>query len=487
MASFRSKAAQVIASSVSRFKHHVAAVCFGHKQAADRTIAMVANGQSASIVQSSHGRRPTNFKTSIKYGTLSAVHGQATGLASMVSSNGNSQVLHIVSMNRLDDAGMCVQDPASKADRAAGRRTEGRKIGDRLWKRGSNIFLPVCNKCEQIMVRREHNQGHLLSAAEIHTPSTVLCKANTGTIHRNWSKWTAIDVCGSGASIDPDRVLADVLQGSDAWKTIVCNKDNLALNRLIIGITEDKILSQLKAGLSDSCSSPSLLQLSCMGHSAVLSTKPVLDALDGLPSKWVRMGHLHESGKTIADHLEIIRDHVKSKFDFVPVSEYPPDFPAWKNKAATILRLSRPALDLKPEDEEFVMNIDNGDWDAASWSHFCLGSSCMCGGDPAKALDLMLTAAELSCGTCAKTPLSYRWKGMEAFARKLYRGMRQHKLCLFSHLLLFPPEKTRRSVEALSALGGEDAAGHNNVTIGHKTQVRGGKTVESSVSSTVFA
>ena len=96
---------------------------------------------------------------------------------------------------------------------------------------------------------------------------------------------------------------------------------------------------------------------------AVLSSKPVFDALDGLPNKWVRMGHLHESGKTSGDHLAIVRDRVRSKFRFIAVSECPPEHQHWKNKAATILRLSRPALDLTLEDEEFVMGIDNGDWD----------------------------------------------------------------------------------------------------------------------------
>ena len=52
-----------------------------------------------------------------------------------------------------------------------------------------------------------------------------------------------------------------------------------------------------------------------MGRSAVLSTKPVVEALDGLPSKWVRMGHLHVNGKICAEHFAIVEDRVRSNLD----------------------------------------------------------------------------------------------------------------------------------------------------------------------------
>ena len=88
---------------------------------------MLANGSTADLVHSTHGRSTTDFKTAIRYGFVSAVHGQASGLASMFSDCTESEVQHVVSMNQLDDAGMWVQDPASKAERASGHRSEGRK------------------------------------------------------------------------------------------------------------------------------------------------------------------------------------------------------------------------------------------------------------------------------------------------------------------------------------------------------------------------
>ena len=104
-------------------------------------------------------------------------------------------------------------------------------------------------------------------------------------------------------------------------------------------------------------------------------------------------------------------------------------------------------MDLKPNDETSISSIDNGDWDGEFFDHWCLGAQyCeLCGGDPDAALDLMVVAVELSSGACSRTPLAYRWKGVEAFACKLYRGMRQHKLSVYSHLELFPPSKTRQA------------------------------------------
>ena len=402
----RERTCSIIASSVTSFSAHVASVCFGHKQANDRAIVQLAGGGTVNVVNASHGRKTFDYKTSVRYGILSAVYGQASGLASMISHSPEQQVQHIISMNEFDDAGMWLQDPASKADRAAGLRTEGSKIAGRLWKRGSNIFLPVCNMCEQIFVRKCRSNGvEVIAAADVHSASQALCKANTGTIAHHWSKWTAIGMSGSGLGVDPERVLNDALdQNSDAWRTIICNKDNLALNRLVVGIQEKHIVDRLKSGLYDAFTSPSLLSLSCMGHSVVLACKPVVQAMDNLPSKWVRMGHLHESGKISAEHLVILKARVRDKFRFRPVSEYPIDFRAWQAKAAQILRLSRPAMDLRPEDETFIMSIDNGDWDAEFFDHWCLGASyCeVCNGDPDAAEELMVIAAELSCGVCVK-------------------------------------------------------------------------------------
>ena len=478
----RKKAFQVIGASIYTFGHHVSSVCFGRKQPQDRSIVMLASGGTTSISLSKHGRRTTDHDTCLKYGLVSAVHAQATGLAAMIDNQTTSNVEHIIAMNEFDDAGMWVQDPATKAERASGERVEGARLrSGRLWTRGQNIFLPVCNMCEHLFSRRLHVNGvHTFSGADVHSPSRPLCKANAGTIADRWSSWSACLVSGSGTAIDPNGTLNDALCNSEAWRTIVVNKDNLYLNRIVVGIQQQHIADQLRSGVTDSATSPTLLNLSCMGHSCVLSTKPVVDALDGLPSKWVRMGHLHESGKVSADHVAIVKAIVEDKFQFHPVAEYPYDFEAWQAKTATILRLSRPAMDLTPDDEAYIMAIDNGDWDQEYFDHWCRGERfCkVCKGNPDVAKAAMVTGVLLVNGQCGKTPLGYRWKGVEAFACKLYRGMRQHKIWLFSHRMLYPKAKTAQSQAIVEAAGGDENVDHSSQMVQHKTRVRGGKTVD---------
>jgi hypothetical protein len=260
-------------------------------------------------------------------------------------------------------------------------------------------------------------------------------------------------------------VLDGALTKQDCWKTFVATKDNLSLNLCIMGMEEAEVERKLASGIEDLSSSATHLHLNCCGHSAVLATKPVTDRLGDMPGKMVRMGHLHESGRTAADHNAFV---------------LPIDFDRWQQTARHVLRVSRPAMDLTPIDEDLIMRIDNGDWDSPNYVHWCLGPLCAakCGGEPLKALSLMRSAVSLSIGGVAATPLKYRWKGMDAFLAKLYRGMRQHSTWLHSHRMLWPKEKVRRAMAEIDRLGGDENAPINNDVLRFKTQIRGGRTVE---------
>ena len=64
----------------------------------------------------------------------------------------------------------------------------------------------------------------------------------------------------------------------------------------------------------------------CSIHTIVLSTKESIERMDGLPSGMVRMGHLHESGKTSAEHRQHLDDIVEERFRFHIVAVYPDGF-----------------------------------------------------------------------------------------------------------------------------------------------------------------
>ena len=37
-------------------------------------------------------------------------------------------------------------------------------------------------------------------------------------------------------------------------------------------------------------------------------------------------------------------------------------------------------MDLSKEDEEFIVSVDNGNWEEPAWKHYCIGASCICKG-----------------------------------------------------------------------------------------------------------
>ena len=149
------------------------------------------------------------------------------------------------------------------------------------------------------------------------------------------------------------------------------------------------------SGLDDQHSTVTLLSLNCCGHSAVLSTQSVSARLDGVPSMIVRMGHLHESGRISALFEAKLDEVVTADFHFDPAPALPEESNVWRSNSLNILRLSRPCLDLTKADEEFIVSVDNGNWDEPTWKHLCIGPSCICKGNRNFALLLMKRAAKL--------------------------------------------------------------------------------------------
>ena len=196
----------------------------------------------------------------------------------------------------------------------------------------------------------------------------------------------------SGEGADPNRDVSSVLDNQIDWRSIIVTKDNLGLNMCIMGMEEATIIRNLDSGLTDELTSPTHLHINCFSHSIVLSCKEVTDRNGDVPSKMVRMGHLHESGRVSRDHLIALDAVVAERFRFYAVKSLPVDFAEWQRTTKHILKITRVAQDLKPEDEQFITDMDSGDWNQLDFDHWCLGVDLCpaeCGGRPDTALPKM--------------------------------------------------------------------------------------------------
>ena len=468
--------------NVSSFSNHVASVSFGRKTPESRNVLMFANGDHVADLTSKHGNRCNDYRVARLYGSVSAAYAQAAAIDSFLHPDLNGKLLSSISIGSFDDASMWMKDPCTAAEREDGTRCEGLKLKDgTLWKRGRNICLPVYNSTEAIITRRQlqldNTSEQILRSAIIQSPSQVLPAANTGTIANRRRRWLAAGISGAGSYIDSQSAVSSVDYAS-SWHTIVSTKDNLALNDCVIGLDEAALKVRMDSGFADNFSTPTILSLNCAGHSAVLSTKEVSARSDGLTSKLVRMGHQFENGRVTAKFNELIEQKITALFEFVPVAAMPIESQQWNYHALNVLRISSPCLDLSKSDVEFIVSIDNGDWTQPSWKHFCIGDQCLCRGSRGSALRLMVKAGKLSVGKMESTPLEYRWKGMERFAAKTFRGRQQHDIYFIVCLEIWPPAQTQRSeaAMAMAMLANED---HNsNDSLRHKANIRGGKTVD---------
>ena len=128
-----------------------------------------------------------------------------------------------------------------------------------------------------------------------------------------------------------------------------------------MGMEEAELSRAMEQGLTDELTSPTRLHLACHSHSIVLACMEVTNRMDDMPGKMVRMGNLHESGRVSRDHLESIERVVAERFRFYAVKELPSEFTEWQRKSKHVLVLTRAALDLTPEKELYITDMDNGD------------------------------------------------------------------------------------------------------------------------------
>ena len=327
---------------------------------------------------------------------------QARGLSQMLSSRANALVA--VFRNVFDDAAMWIQKPGLDSQLPAWERGGGPKAKERqkkLGKRGRNIHAPVLNLQEEIVCvpLASASQARRWVAAEVFSSATPMPQANFGTVYSRWRRWSILNGHAPGRSVDPEGCLKPVVEQL-GWKVLVLVKDSLYLNSLIEGSLSQSIFAQ-KAF--------TMLSINCTAHSAVLAMKPTMNRLQGLSSNMVRLGNLFQSGRWAERFQAALLEESKDA-EFVEVLELPPEASAWNETTRTILELSRPALDMSADDEDFVAMIDNANWASPKIVHLHVRGVCPCGGRenfPQNVRECVRLSLGRGCEQC----LLYRWKG----------------------------------------------------------------------------
>jgi hypothetical protein len=346
-------------------------------------------------------------------------------------------------------------------------------------KRGKNVHLPVLNSVETVHIRRRFGEDEVLASAAVITPAQVLPKSNTATIRERWGQWAALSARDPGDHLCGGEALR-LARKSVPWITLVYSRDNLIVNDCHVGL-DARYTAALDAAGDDQARETAILDVRCVGHSSVLAMRPMIECFAGVPSHLIRLGHALESGRQAAAFDEAISAEIDEFFKFRLCVELPAAWHAWRRKSARVLELSRPALDLSPQQEQIILDADNGSWEVVEGdeesllvTHWCVGRLCSLGCKSAASSKRAVKAAILlSLGGTAVVPLLYRWKYFEKALGKSYRGRKQHDLHLRALQRMFPPSVVAAAAAAMAG----DAVAESENAQKTKTNIRGGKVV----------
>ena len=352
----------------------------------------------------------------------------------------------------MDDANIWVKRPVAPCD----ANVKETQTGNKFSKRGRNVHVPALNVCQSVAIRKNGT----LQVARIHVPCQVLPRTNWATMRARWSQWNLFSSAGIGRKLIQADValpfglgLAPYVLRSAVhdcpWRALVLTMDNLQANLCIV--------SEEQLGLQTDRRTL-LLDVACHHHSAALCSKPAIMKLaDGcLATAYVRLGHLLESSRVFKSYLEALDAEVDESFDFQAVPEWPGEVVEARARARQWLESSRVAGDLKDEDIDSIVAIDNGPWESNTLKHYCLGGACPCGGYRADAKRRMKEAVRLSLGGGMVVPLLYRFKHMEKASATILRGRLQHDLMPRALRRMYPQHARRKArADAAAAAGGE--------------------------------
>ena len=415
----------------------------------------------------------------VNRGAVSHVTEQAAGIAAFLESPGGGPAAPARAdratywINIFDDADMWMQPPPGWIPRQL--RAQGVQcaadlppaVTKTLSRRGKNVHVPVFNVQETVLTCDLHTRTW--RAADVVSPSVPLPCANYGTVCSRWSRWSCLGFDGraaAGSHIDPDGVLKRGIEQQNSEQILFVMRDGIGVNSCVT--------ATIAAASRRSRGQPGafyLWELVCLSHCNMLSTRPTLEGLDGVVPMLTRIGHLFAGGRWITRFNESLKA-VAEETAFVDCAALPIAANGWRAEAAAILQATRPALDMTPDAEEFVLAIMNDRWVKSdpqpTWRHFHT-PGCRCGG-PQNFKDSIWACFQLLCGHGAPQCLMYRWKGFEQAVCYAKRGMKAYAMLPRALTRMYRGTDFNRACAELAAA----AANHEEAPAAANT-VRAGK------------
>jgi hypothetical protein len=415
-----------------------------------------------------HGHGHHDFANGLDRAVVSHTAAQANGLGALLSDTSHAWFINV-----FDDASMWI----SKTELQTCHVKPHELFARRLSRKGKNVHMPVLNMEQHIFAEKCTSISTpmpLVVGSLIHAPAQVLPAANASTVHDRWARWS-ITAVATGRKLDDGNLLGERLT-QVPWKTLVMCKDNLILNDCLVAL-ELKACNEERQLLTDNVNDTTVLDLNCIGHSAVLCTKPIVKALQ-IDTHLVRMSHILEGGRSWDQYIQHITDIARESFKYKQCAILPAEAAEWRAINRSILERSRPAQDLTLDDEELILDTANHKWGHSEDAiHWCVPNCRLdCKGDEGKSREHFVACSLMVAGGPMCVCLIYRWKAFDkaaAFAfraRKFYDLLRRGLKRMFSANVVL---KARTQLELLEAAEADTMA----ASTARKT-VRGGKIVE---------
>ena len=394
-------------------------------------------------------------------GIHSYIRGQGACLANFLV---QENLVSAFSTNIMDDASMWVrrlltpEEAAAAKEELAGRGAQLDPVKRRLLKkqlrRGKNMHAPVLNMVEALYVVRQPDRGGSgVLATSIGAPAQCLPKQNATTIRSRWLQWTAMSVEGAGRKIDNDA--GDLQRAVDhtPWRITCTIHDNLQANNVVVSFEETAAEIIQNTAESEELM-PTCMHVNCTAHSAVLTMKPMFQeaSFNELPTFLVKLGHVLESSRSMADFAETFAKVIKDKFTYTRCLSLPPGCKELIRKNRWKLRKCRPARDLTEDDEEQILAAANGCWDDEDdTQHNCVVGECPLGCRNKKDSLEKVTRVLLMLAGRLVVALLYRWKGFDQALSWAVRGRAVHNLLGRTLAKMFPKQAAAAAQANLDA------------------------------------
>ena len=155
-----------------------------------------------------------------------------------------------------------------------------------------------------------------------------------------------------------------------------------------------------------------LLSNRCGIHQVALCRKHLLFYFQGHWSTIVRLSHLFQTTTFRTQFRNCLLKVISRNFEYIQVAILPAEHVIWKERRreAGVVNEDPECPKRRFEAHCHLAALDNSDPDSTKIIHWCIGSSCACGGSAKTAL---IKICQLYCelfGFGFAVPLTYRWK-----------------------------------------------------------------------------